>query len=110
MENVNERDYGEYPTLSIGSGLYKTEITEKFKNRKKWEPNNPKKIYSIIPGTIVDIFVKPGQEVKEGETLLILEAMKMQNQIGMPFDGKIKKIYVKPDEIISKSYLMIEIY
>lgn len=109
MENVNERDYGEYPTLSIGSGLYKTEITKKFKNRKNWEAPDPKKIYSVIPGTIVDVFVKPGQEVKEGETLLILEAMKMQNQIEMPYDGKIKKVHVKPDEIISKSYLMIEI-
>ena len=109
MENVNEKDYGEYPTLSIGSGLYKTEITEKFKNRKKWAAPDPKKIFSVIPGTIVDVFVKPGQEVKKGETLLILEAMKMQNQIAMPFDGKIKKVHVKPDEIISKNYLMIDI-
>jgi biotin carboxyl carrier protein len=53
--------------------------------------------------------VKPGQEVKKGETLLILEAMKMQNQITMPFNGKIKRVNVKPDEVVKKKHVMIEI-
>jgi biotin carboxyl carrier protein len=63
----------------------------------------------VIPGTIIDVFVKSGQSVKQGETLLILEAMKMQNQILMPFDGKLKKVYVSADEKIAKNRLMIEI-
>lgn len=109
MENMDEKEFGEYPTLSIGSGMYRTELTEKFKNRKQWATPDPKKIFSIIPGTILDVYVKPGQDVKKGETLLILEAMKMQNQILMPYNGKIKKIYVSPDEVISKSFLMVEL-
>lgn len=109
MEDMDEKEFGEYPTLLISSGLYKTTLTEKYKNRKKWVPADPKKIYSIIPGTILDVYVKPGQSVKKGETILILEAMKMQNQILMPYDGKIKKVYIAPDERISKSQLMIEI-
>ena len=109
MENMDEQEFGEYPILSISSGLYRTELTKKFQNRKKWETHDPKKIIAFIPGTIVDIFVKTGQEVKKGETLLILEAMKMQNLIAMPFDGKIKKVHVKPEEIIKKSTLMIEL-
>lgn len=109
MEEMDEKEFGEYPTLLISSGLYKTELTEKYKMRKKWEAVDPKKIYSVIPGTILDVYVKPGQQVKKGETILILEAMKMQNQILMPFDGKIKKVHIKPDEILSKHQLMIEI-
>lgn len=109
MENVDEQDFGEYPTLLISSGLYKTELTKKYQNRKKWVVPNPKQIIAVIPGTIVDVFVKAGQEVKKGETLLMLEAMKMQNMILMPFDGKIKKVYVKADEVIKKMTLMIEI-
>ncbi|MDA3818651.1 MAG: acetyl-CoA carboxylase biotin carboxyl carrier protein subunit [Prolixibacteraceae bacterium] len=109
MENTDEKDYGEYPTLSISSGLYKTELTKSFRERKMWEIPNPKIIKSVIPGTILDVFVRPGQEVKKGEMLLILEAMKMQNQITMPFDGKIKKVNVKPDEVVKKKYVMIEI-
>jgi biotin carboxyl carrier protein len=66
-------------------------------------------LYSFIPGTIIDIFVKPKQKVKEGETLLLLEAMKMQNQLRMPFDGEIVKIHVKKDETIPNNYLIMEI-
>lgn len=108
-DHLEEHEYGEYPTLSISSGLYKTELTKKFKERKNWVAPNPKEIYTVIPGTILDVYVKTGQEVKQGEILLILEAMKMQNQILMPFDGKIKKVYIKPDDVLKKNHLMIEI-
>ncbi|HKL31511.1 MAG TPA: biotin/lipoyl-containing protein, partial [Tangfeifania sp.] len=59
--------------------------------------------------TVIDIFVKPKQKIKEGETLLLLEAMKMQNQVRMPFDGQILKIHVKKDQVIPKKYMMLEI-
>ena len=53
--------------------------------------------------------LKTKEKVKEGQTLLLLEAMKMQNQVRMPFDGQILKIYVKRNEVISKNHLMMEI-
>jgi biotin carboxyl carrier protein len=59
--------------------------------------------------TIVEVFVTEGQQVKKGEMILMLEAMKMQNRIEMPFDGKIKKINVKKGEKIPKNLLMIEL-
>ncbi len=49
-------------------------------------------ILSFIPGTVLDIFVNPGQNVKKGDLLLILDAMKMQNKLKCPVDGKIKSI------------------
>lgn len=109
MEEMEEKDFGEFASLLISSGVYKTELTKKFINRPKWIIPDPKKIKAVIPGTILDVFVKAGQQVKKGETLLLLEAMKMQNQIIMPFDGKIKKVYVQPEEKIKKMDLMIEI-
>ncbi len=109
MDNLEEKDYGEFPTFSISSGIYRTELTPKYKKKKPWIMPNPKKIIAIIPGTVLDVFVKPGQTVKKGEVLLLLEAMKMQNQILMPFEGKIKKVYVKPDEIIKRLHVMVEI-
>lgn len=109
MEHYDENEFGEYPTLFLGSGKYKTQTTKKFEQRTNWEIPNPKLIKTVIPGTIIDIYVKEGQEVQEGTTVLILEAMKMQNQILMPFDGKIKKIHVQPDQKLRKSELMLEI-
>lgn len=99
----------EMKTLVVQGAVYQTTLTWKFENRVKYVTPNPNHIYSFIPGTVIDIFVKPKQKVKEGETLLLLEAMKMQNQVRMPFDGQILKIQVKKDQVIPKKYLMLEI-
>ncbi len=109
MEDFNEKDYGEYPLFSISSGLYRTNLTPKYAKKKTGEVADPKKLRAIIPGTIIDVFVKAGQEVQKGDVILLLDAMKMQNKILMPFNGKIKKVYVKPDEIVKKMQLMVEI-
>ena len=58
---------------------------------------------------ILDIMVKEGQKLKEGETVLILEAMKMANNITMPFDGVIKAINVEKGENVPKNHVMVEI-
>nr|WP_321408844.1 biotin/lipoyl-containing protein [uncultured Carboxylicivirga sp.] len=95
--------------FAILSMKYKTRLTKKFENRIVYEDPNPNNILSYIPGTVNEVFVKVGQEVKEGESLMILEAMKMRNQIAMPFDGKVKAIHVKEGDRIPKNHLMIEI-
>lgn len=51
-------------------------------------------VVSPMPGTILSVNVKEGQSVKSGEVLMILEAMKMENEIVAPCDGKIKQILV----------------
>jgi len=95
--------------LIIQGAVYKTTYTRKFEQRVNWEAPNDNMLYSFIPGTIIDIFVKPKQKLKEGETILLLEAMKMQNQVRMPFDGEIVRINVKKDEVIPNRHLMVEI-
>lgn len=87
---------------------YKTLLTQKWINRKKWEEPNPYLLFSHIPGTVMHINVKEGQEVREGEVLLILQAMKMNNKLSAPFAGKIKKIHVIEGNKIPKGTLMIE--
>jgi biotin carboxyl carrier protein len=99
----------EMKELIVQGAVYKTYYTRKFEQRVNWEAPNDNMLFSFIPGTIIDIFVKPKQKLKEGETILLLEAMKMQNQVRMPFDGEIVKVHVKKDEIIPNRYLMVEI-
>ncbi len=96
-------------TLIVEGTKYKTTFTNKFENRAIWERPNQNKIYSFIPGSIIDIYVKTGQKVQEGESIMILEAMKMHNNILMPFDGKIVKIHVKKDQVVPKKHLLLEI-
>ncbi|MBD3370511.1 biotin/lipoyl-binding protein [Candidatus Fermentibacteria bacterium] len=53
-------------------------------------------ITAPMPGMVIDVMVKPGQDVHPGDKLLILEAMKMQNEISAPRGGKIAAIKVEP--------------
>jgi propionyl-CoA carboxylase alpha chain len=62
-----------------------------------------------MPGKILDVMVKTGDSVKAGDTLLILEAMKMQNAILASTKGIIKKVLVKAGDTTSKSDLLIEL-
>nr|WP_321228063.1 acetyl-CoA carboxylase biotin carboxyl carrier protein subunit [uncultured Psychroserpens sp.] len=61
-----------------------------------------------MPGLILEISVKIGQEVNENDTLLILEAMKMENVLTSPRAGIIKSISVKKGEAVDKNQLLIE--
>ncbi len=68
---------------------------------------NPKYILSFIPGTVLDILVKPGQSVRKGDDLMLLDAMKMQNQLKSTIDGKVKKIPVKKGDKVSKGTVLL---
>ena len=95
-------------SLEIGSAMYTTRLTSKFKNRKIWQRPDENRIEAIIPGTIQRIMAKEGEKVRAGTPLLILEAMKMRNEVLSPFDGLIKKIYVSEGEMVPKAHLLIE--
>ena len=53
-----------------------------------------------LPGVIVDVKVKPGDEIKRGDTVVILDAMKMENNITSDRAGKIAEICVVPGESV----------
>jgi biotin carboxyl carrier protein len=61
-----------------------------------------------MPGLILEINVSNGEEVKEGQALLVLEAMKMENTITSPKDGVIKYIGVTKGLSVAKNELLIE--
>ncbi len=61
-----------------------------------------------MPGLIINVSVNTGDEVKKGDTLLILEAMKMENVIKSPRDGKIKKVNVELRKAVEKNQVMLE--
>lgn len=102
------KEFEDLQTLNVDGSVYKTRHTKTFEKRKIWQDPNPKKIFSTIPGTILEIMVRAGKKVKEGEVLVLLEAMKMQNKIIAPFDGKIKSINVREGEAVAKGALIIE--
>jgi len=61
-----------------------------------------------MPGLILDILVTPGQEVKKGDQLLILEAMKMENVLKAPGDGTVSSIEVAKGDSVEKGQVLIK--
>ena len=88
---------------------YTTELTQKFLDRKSWQPKDKTKIKSFIPGTIVKLFVKPGDQVDEEQPLMILEAMKMKNTVFSPLKGKVEKIHAKEGDKVPKNRVIFEL-
>lgn len=62
-----------------------------------------------MPGLILEVNFKEGDEVKEGDYLLVLEAMKMENTLTAPRDGVIKSISVEKGQTVEKNQLLLEI-
>jgi len=95
--------------LVIEGTEYRTFLNKKFEDRKVWKAPDPKMIFSVIPGTIITLYVKEGQRMNAGDPLVILEAMKMRNVVRMPADGSVKKINVEEGNRIPKGHLILEI-
>jgi biotin carboxyl carrier protein len=62
-----------------------------------------------MPGKIIDVLAREGSQVLRGEPVVILEAMKMQNEIQSPVNGHIIKISVKPNTNVMKDDVLVEI-
>jgi biotin carboxyl carrier protein len=62
-----------------------------------------------MPGTIIDVSVKPGDAVEEGDEMLVLEAMKMENPIVATVDGTVKEVMVSVDDKVATNQVMVVI-
>jgi biotin carboxyl carrier protein len=66
-------------------------------------------IKAPMPGKIIDVLVREGSTVLRGEPVVILEAMKMQNEIISPVNGTIERVHARPNTNVMKDDLLIEI-
>ncbi len=60
-----------------------------------------------LPGMIIDVLVKEGDTVKAGQDLILMEAMKMENQVQAPHDGAVKKVYVDKGDSVAEDDLLV---
>lgn len=64
-------------------------------------------VKAMLPGTIIKILVSPGDDVKAGDTLLILEAMKMENEIVSPSSGKVREVRVSEGQRVETGDVLV---
>lgn len=68
-----------------------------------------KQVKAPMPGKVVDILVKVGEEVLEYQDVLVLEAMKMENEVKAPRDGVIEAVAVAPGQAVSAGEVLVRL-
>jgi len=108
-QDFNGKEY----ELKVNNSIYKVSIDDPLDiliDEMGFELGASSKVSSIeapMPGLILEVSVSEGQEVKEGDPLLILEAMKMENVIASPREGVVKDIAVKQGQAVEKKHVLI---
>ncbi len=71
--------------------------------------NDPGAVVAPLPGLVKQVLVTVGQEVKRGDTVVTIEAMKMENKICAEVSGKVKTVNAKPDTQVNQGDVLVEI-
>ena len=109
--DFNKKEY----IISLNSKTYNLKISDALDimiEEMGYSFNGSKKLNAIhapMPGIIIDLEVKQGDKVKEGDSILILEAMKMENSIKCPKDGIVKSVHTQKGDAVEKGKLLIEL-
>ena len=76
---------------------------------KRPKPSKPGDIAPPMPGRVVQVLVAMGDTIKQGEAVLIIEAMKMQSRVPSPIDGTVKAVYVKDGDDVKTDETLIQL-
>lgn len=97
----------EAPELHVEGLEWQTSRTQLMNAQKKSGSSGEIKIKAQMPGKVVRILCAPGSVVEKGAGLLVLEAMKMENEIRAPHSGEIKSIFVQAGQAVESGVELI---
>lgn len=111
--------------VDVNGSIYQVELSEQVKTTKTPKLVRPKpvptkeakpkpvsglsKVEAPLPGTIFKVEVREGDSVKKGQTILIMEAMKMENNILTEKDGVVNKVHVVEGDAVLQGDVLVEI-
>ena len=98
---------GETYQVEIGEGA--SQAPKRKRGSRKERGTGSGLVSSAIPGKIVSVLVSEEDSVETGSVVIVLEAMKMQNEIKSSIDGRVKKVMCKPGERIEANVPLMEI-
>ena len=112
--DILEKNQNSYIVMINGVWYsFSIETPISYKRRKFLSKNGSSSKIEMVsapmPGKILDILVEENTEIKQGEAVVILEAMKMQNEIISHVSGRVKKVNVKQNDSVMKDDVMLEI-
>lgn len=99
--------------VMVNGRLYETQVLDErallMAQRRGGLGSNSGEVHSPMPGLIVQVVVEDGQVVEQGQTVVILESMKMQNELKAPISGTVSAIHVEAGQTVDKNTFLIEI-
>jgi biotin carboxyl carrier protein len=107
--------FGKKLSVEISGEIFSIEITNELERVIEQmglgagKANKVKEIKAPMPGLVLEVSVSDGQDVNEGDKILILEAMKMENNIMIHTSARIKKIAVAAGQAVEKGQLLVEL-
>lgn len=99
--------------IRVNGNKYTVQLKDKYDELLKElgiDTSSAKKVKELkapMPGLVVDVRVKEGEEVKKGDALVVLQAMKMENILKSPADVTVKKINIQKDDTVEKNQVLI---
>ncbi|MCX6183140.1 MAG: biotin/lipoyl-binding protein [Bacteroidetes bacterium] len=111
---LSASEEGKEIEIQVGQNYYKTEVQTEFDQLlgtmgfKSGDAKKLKELKSPMPGKIISVLVDEGAEVKAGDPLLVLEAMKMENVLQCLVDGKVDKIMATKGASVNKNDILIK--
>lgn len=114
IENVSFDKEKKEAVLKVNNRTYKVSLKDKYDlllkelGMSNMATKVVKDVKAPMPGLVISIEVEKGQAVKAGDTILILEAMKMENVLKSPIDGIIKSIKAEKATTVDKNAVLIE--
>jgi biotin carboxyl carrier protein len=100
--------------VTLGGQRYRVQVEDERarrtgERRAAVEETGEAEVVCPMPGVVVAVLVEAGQEVRTGEGLLILEAMKMENEIRAPRTGVVESVHVTPGQRVSQHEVLVRI-
>lgn len=99
--------------IKVNQNTYTVSVQDRFDQLLKQmgiDSSASKKVNDIkapMPGMVLQVLVEAGQEIKKGDAIVVLEAMKMENILKSPTDGKVKKVNVTKGDKVDKNQVMV---
>ena len=109
---VNGKSYrGELEAIeeTASSEPVKEAVKEQPKKTAAAPSGDAQQVLSPIQGSVVNVKVKPGDNVKKGDVLLIIEAMKLENEVPSPFDGEVVDVLVSKGQNVTAKEVVVTI-
>lgn len=110
VEALNEVEvYGGMGGVVSGGSKSRSKEGSQKAGSKRPRPSHQGHVTTAMPGTIVDVLVAPGTKIKAGDPVLVIEAMKMENEVQAPINGTVINVWVAKGDSVTPDESLVEI-